>query len=305
MIYAYFNDCLPRGLAVKAYSMALENTARGFKRLCDNFSGCDDALGGVITNSEMSRYALDGNAVTLEQCIKDIDDRDMRNLLVSWMTNYPETMFFQEEVDDEAILNENYHLTYGADQQNAINLILAKYHGAFLFSLNLHKVLGGNEVKVQGESENVPVNNLYGNEDENVAFITQFVNEAYRRTLSTHRQIEPILQNFVKHKVYDAEYSKLSVMEQTSILDTWKVARDKNLLSPFMPDNDVIKKTEGPEKQEKKLGSVFELRVRKPKELRVYFQFVDDTYFLLDIGDETHQSIDIKNAFAKANSLRK
>jgi hypothetical protein len=43
------------------------------------------------------------------------------------------------------------------------------------------------------------------------------------------------------------------------------------LLSPFKPDNNVIKKTEGPEKQEKLIGPVYELRVRKPREIRVYF----------------------------------
>jgi putative component of toxin-antitoxin plasmid stabilization module len=66
----------------------------------------------------------------------------------------------------------------------------------------------------------------------------------------------------------------------------------------------VVKKTEGPVKQESLIGPVYELRVRKPREIRVYFQFVNNTYFLLDIGDKTHQDIDIKNAFSKAKSLR-
>lgn len=304
MTYAYFNDCLPRNLSLQAYAHALEHTARGFKRLRDNLPDGNDVLGGIITNAEMSQYPLDGHAITLRQCITGIDDKDTRTLLTAWMANYPETAFFQKEVDEDAILNGNYHLDFGGDRQDAINLILAKYNDAFLFSLNLDPVLGVNEICVQGDTDNVLVNNLYGDNEANTGFITRIINEAHSCNLDTHRQIEAILQNTVRHGAYDAEYSSLSTVEQTAILERWKTAVEKNLLSPFMPDDNVIRKTEGPQKLEKRLGPVYELRVRKPRELRLYFQYVDATYYLLDIKDKTHQDIDIKNAFAKAKQLR-
>jgi hypothetical protein len=304
MIYAYFNDCLPLNLAVRLYSQALEKIARGFKRLHDNLSDCDNILGGIITNSEKSQYILDGNKLTLEQCIKDIYDRDIRNLLVSWMSNYPENAFFKKSVDDVAILCEEFHMTYGVDKQNAINLILAKQNDAFLISLNLHELLGVNQVNVQGTNQNVLVDNLYGEDDSNVEFITNVVRNTIEKDLDTSQQIEAILKNPIKHKAYDTEYSKLTSVEQKAILETWKDANAKHLLNPFKPDNIVVKKTEGPVKQESLIGPVYELRVRKPREIRVYFQFVNNTYFLLDIGDKTHQDIDIKNAFSKAKSLR-
>ncbi|MCM1372600.1 MAG: hypothetical protein NC113_03030 [Bacteroides sp.] len=304
MIYAYFNDCLPRNLSIQAYANALEQTARGFRHLHANHPQYKNVLGGIITNSEKSMHLLDGNAITLEQCIRKINDKDIRNLLIAWTANYPETSFFQEEVDEEAILNEDYHLNFDDDRQNAINLILAKYNGAFLFSLNLHPILGVNEVSVQGNNNNVLVNNLYGDKKVNTDFIARIIKEAHNRTLDTHLQIESILQNVVKHNAYDSEYSKLSNIEQTAILERWKEASVKKLLNHFMPDDDIIKKTEGPQKQEKRLGPVYELRVRQPRELRIYFQYVEATYYLLDIKDKTHQDIDIKNAFAKARQLR-
>lgn len=305
MIYAYFNDCLPRKQSLQAYAKALEQTAKGFKHLYEKFPKDKGVLGGIITNSEISQHLLDGENITLGQCIKKIYDKDIRNLLIAWTANYPETEFFQENVDDEAILNEDYHLAFDDDKQNAINLILAKCNGAFLFSLNLHKVLSVNEVKVHGNSHDVFVHNLYGNDGNNTDFISKTISEAYNSTLDTQSQIDTIIQHYVKHNAYDIGYSKLSTLEQTAILNTWKEARDKGMLEPFMPDNDTIKKTEGPERMEKQIGPVYELRVRKPRELRVYFQHVNKTYFLLDIQDKTHQSIDIKKAFSKAKLLRK
>lgn len=305
MIYAYFNDCLPRNLTIKTYANALEQTARGLKSLYDKMPEGENIIGGIITNSEISQYLLDGNNISLEHCLKQINDRDLRSLLFSWMTNYPETAFFKEKIDDEAILSEDYHLIFDDDKQNAINLILAKINGAFLLSLNLHKVLGVSSIEVQGNNKNVAVDNLYGKEKENINFIAQVIKSAYKDTLDTQQQIEAILQKFVKHNCYDTEYSKLSNIEQNAILKRWKEAKEKSLLNPFMPDKDVIKKTEGPEKQERNIGPVYELRVRKPRELRVYFQYENGIYYLLDIKDKTHQSLDIKNAFAKANLLKR
>lgn len=305
MIYAYFNDCLPRNCTIKTYANALEQTARGLKSLYDQMPEGENIIGGIITNSEKSLYLLDGKDISLEHCLKQINDRDLRSLLFFWMTNYPETAFFKENIDDEAILLEDYHLIFDDDKQNAINLVLAKINRAFILSLNLHKVLGVNSIEVQGNNKNVAVDNLYGKEKENIDFIAQVIKSACKETLDTQQQIEGILQKFVKHSGYDTEYSKLSNVEQNAILRRWKEAKEKSLLSPFMPDKDVIKKTEGPQKQERNIGPVYELRVRKPRELRVYFQYENGTYYLLDIKDKTHQDLDIKNAFAKANLLRK
>lgn len=305
MIYAYFNDCLPRCLAVQAYANALEQTARGYKRLHQMYGAGSKVLGGIITNSEKSLYTVDGNNISLGHCISQIDDRDIRNLLISWLTNYPETDFFKEETDDDAILAEDYHLTFENDKQNAINLVLAKRNGAFLFTLNLHKTLSVDRIEVHGNSGNELISNLYGNEEKNILYISQIIENVYTKTLGLHKQIENILQKVLTHNVYDAEYSKLSCAEQMAVLTTWKEASDRCLLNPLMPDRNIIKQTAGPERLEKQVGPVYELRVRKPRELRVYFQCVDGTYYLLDIKDKTHQDIDIKNAFAKARFLRR
>lgn len=306
MIYAYFNECLPHNLSLSNYVGALAKTAVGMKILHENYADYENMLGGIITVSEKSQYLLGDNVITLEQCIKEIDDRDMRNLLMSWMVNYPVSAFFTANVDEETILNEDYSITFSdGSKHDALNLVLAKYNGNFLFSLNLDKALGENEIEVNGNSAEVRVANLYGCETSNIDFINNIITSAYRRTLDTDQQIESILQKTIRHSTYDAEYSRLSSTEQNAILDTWKDAESKCLLNPFRPDNDIIKKTEGPEKKEKQYGPVYELRVRKPREIRIYFQYVDDTYYLLDIKDKTHQSIDIKNAFVKAGIIRK
>jgi hypothetical protein len=305
MINAYFNDCLPTGLASYNYSQALEQTARGFKRLRDNLSECSNLLGGIVTNLESSQYIIDGDRLTLGQCISNIYDRELRRLLMYWMSYYPETTFFEDCTGyEDAILNENYYIAYDTPA-NAINLILAKNSGMFLFSLNLGRRLAVDQLEVYGESKNVLVENLYGNEDSNIAFITNFLQNEYNKTLDTYSQIDKILKHTVKHSAYDSEYSKLSDIEQTAILNRWKEAEGRKLLNPFMPNDDVIKKTNGPAKDEKHVGPIYELRVRQPRELRVYFQLVDGVYYLLNIGDKTNQDMDIKSSFAKAKTLRK
>ena len=47
MIYAYFNDCLPRNCTIKTYANALEQTARGLKSLYDQIPEGENIIGGT------------------------------------------------------------------------------------------------------------------------------------------------------------------------------------------------------------------------------------------------------------------
>lgn len=44
-------------------------------------------------------------------------------------------------------------------------------------------------------------------------------------------------------------------------------------------DNDIFRHTKGYDKKEKTYGAVYELRIRQPKEIHIYFQYVDNTYY--------------------------
>ena len=52
-------------------------------------------------------------------------------------------------------------------------------------------------------------------------------------------------------------------------------------------------------------GAVYELRVREPKEIRIYFQFVDNEYHVLSMGWKgIDQNADIGQAFERIRQLR-
>lgn len=78
-----------------------------------------------------------------------------------------------------------------------------------------------------------------------------------------------------------------------------------NLLD-FKVDNDIIRHTSGYDKKEKAYGVIYELRIREPKEICIYFQYIDEVYYVLSMGWKgTDQNADIGQAFERIKQIRK
>ena len=188
----------------------------------------------------------------------------------------------------------------------ATNLAIAHYNGIFLFTLGINDDLRKNELTLIGSGDkSLSVCNLYSQQPENIAFVEQFIADAENSSLSITGQIDKLLDGRVKRtNAYFQAFNKLGEANQNAILERLKRAKELNLLD-FKVDDDIFKHTSGFDKKEKFYGPVYELRVREPKEIRIYFQYVENMYYVLSMGGKgTDQNTDIAQAFERIKQIR-
>lgn len=301
-MYSYFNECLPRNQVVEQYALALQDTALAYASLKKQHTN----LEGIVTTVDWNSILMSDEGIFLEDCIKKIQNQSVRNLLCSWLKNYPVRDYLDETINEDDLIEQSYSLSIEGTDYPATNLAIAYYNGIFLFTLGIHEDLRKNELTLVGSGDkSLSVCNLYSQLPENVAFVEHFIIDAEDSTLSITEQIDKLLDGRVKRtNAYCQAFSKLGEANQQAILDRLKRAKELNLLD-FKVDNDIFRHTSGFDKKEKYYGPVYELRVREPKEIRIYFQYVDNIYCVLSIGGKgTDQNADIAQAFDRIKRIR-
>lgn len=301
-MYSYFNECLPRNQVVEQYALALQDTALAYASLKKQHTN----LEGIVTTVDWNSILMSNEGISLEDCIKKIQNQSVRNLLCSWLKNYPIRDYLDETINEDDLIEHSYSLSIEGTDNPATNLAIAYYNGIFLFTLGIHEDLRKNELNLVGSGDkSLSICNLYSQQPENVAFVEQFIIDAENSTLSITEQIDKLLDGKVKRtNAYCQAFSKLGEANQQAILDRLKKAKELNLLD-FKVDNDIFRHTSGFDKKEKYYGPVYELRVREPKEIRIYFQYVDKIYCVLSMGGKgTDQNSDIAQAYDRIKQIR-
>lgn len=302
-MYSYFNECLPRDQVVEQYAAALQETAIAYASLKKKHA----SLEGVVSTLDWNSMVMSDAGITLGDCIRKIGDRTVRNLLCSWLVNYPVRDFLDETVNEADLVEQSYTLSIAGTAYPATNLAIAHNNGVFLFTLGVHADLCKNALILVGSGGNtLSVCNLYSNDSANVASVEQFIDEAESTALSIAGQIDHLLGGrVIRTNAYVQSFNKLGTANQQAILDRLKNAKEQNLLD-FKVDNDIFRHTKGYDKKEKTYGAVYELRIREPKEIRIYFQYVDNVYYVLSMGWKgTDQNADIGQAFERIRQIRK
>ncbi len=301
-MYSYFNECLPRDQVVDQYAAALQKSSQSYASLKKKHP----SLEGIVSFATWSSMMMNEVGITLGDCIRKIGNRTLRNLVCSWLTHYPVRAYLDESINEDDLIEQNYTLTVAGTTYPAMNLGIAHNNGIFLFTLGVHKDLCSNVLTLSGTGgKTLAVNNLYGNKSENVGYIEQFITESENSTLSISEQIDRLFDGRVKRtNSYLQSFGKLGLTNQQAILDRLKEAKSHGLLD-FKVDNDIFRHTVGYDKKEKYYGPVFELRVREPKEIRIYFQFIDNVYYVLSMGWKgTDQNADIGQAYERIKQIR-
>lgn len=301
-MFSYFNECLPQNQVVDQLAVALKETAMAYAYLKNRHP----SLEGIVSTLHWNSIVLNDAGITLGDCIKNISDRSVRNLICSWLVHYPVHAFLDETINEADLVEQSYTVSIAGKDHPATNLAIACNNGTFLFTLGIHSDLRKNELTLVGEGDKtLPVCNLFSNEQANVASVEQFINEAENSSLSITEQIDCLLEGRVRRtNAYIRTFNKQGTAIQQAILDRLKSAKDNNLLD-FTVDNDIFRRTIGYDKKEKTYGAVYELRIREPKEIRIYFQYVDKTYYVLSMGWKgTDQNADIGQAFERIKQIR-
>lgn len=302
-MYSYFNECLPRNRVVEQYALALQETALSYSLLKQRHK----ILGGIVSSVDLNSMLMSDDGITLGDCIRKIERQSVRNLICSWLSHYPVRKYLDETINEDDIIDHSYSLSVAGTEYPATNLAIAHYNGIFLFTLGIHDDLRNNELTLIGaNNKSLSVCNLYSRLPENVAFVERFVIDAENSTLSITEQIDRLLGGRVKRtNAYIQAFSKLGEANQQAILARIKKAKDLNLID-FMVDDDIFRHTSGFDKKEKFYGPVYELRIRAPKEIRIYFQYEDNMYYVLSMGDKgSDQNADIAQAFERIKQIRK
>ncbi len=301
-MYSYFNECLPRNLVVEQYASALQNTATAYASLIKKYP----FLEGVVTTVEWNSVMLNEAGVSLSDCMAKIENRSVRTLICSWFVNYPVRQYFDESIREDELIEQSYTLSVAGDVFPATNLAIAHNNGTFLFTLGVNADLCKNELFLIGVGgQPLSVYNLYSNDNKNIAFIEQFLSDVEASGLSISNQIDKLFNGrVVRTNAYKQSFDKLGIANQQAILDRLKRAQDLGLID-FKVDNDIFRHTSGYDKKEKRYGPVYELRVREPKEIRIYFQYIDNQYYVLSMGGKgTNQNADIGQAFERIKQIR-
>ncbi len=100
---------------------------------------------------------------------------------------------------------------------------------------------------------------------------------------------------------FEKEFVNLRPESQTAILEDFQYAKSRGLRTPYYPDTNLVKDVS----PSGSACKVYELRVSRPVELRVYFNEHNGVVHLasIDLKSNADQSADIKAAYAVLKSL--
>lgn len=292
----YFNDCVTAGnLSLNNLVQSLMNTIREYDSLIKMKIGVEN---GIILEKEAEKNIICGES--LKSIIISIPDeeREIRTLAYSYFTKYPIQYYLKSDNVDEDLLKEEF--CFGA--LDATNLAIARYYNCFLFSLLSHPTIKNNSIQIIGRNSTIDIDNLYG-EVSNTHYIETQIRKINASSLSLFEQLKLEL-NF---PAYTSSFEKAFLSEsedvQKSIIEMFSYAKKRGLSTPYFPDTKIIADVT-PDNNNKKSAKIYELRVYRPKALRIYFYehkgavYVSKLGYKADYKEENSnaQSKDIKKA---------
>lgn len=192
-------------------------------------------------------------------------------------------------------MNCQYQVIHETITLDATNLAIVAKNNGFLFSVSLVKSLEVDTIPVQSITtpETLELVNLYG-ATSNTEFVLSHLNEADALTLDKLEQLRLILGTGIFHTAFEKSFNTLSTVEQDSILERFKRAKARTLMTPFSADGDFVKDVSPLNSKLK----VYELRIFSPTALRVYFHEGNDKVYVSSVEHKSNadQNSDITRA---------
>ncbi len=271
MTFFYSNDCLPRNTDSHLLVTCLQTTLNEYNEVKKDFP---NEVDGVITEKEPHNTILNEAGYTLGQCINDLEPKS-RRLAYSIFNKYPIENIFSI-VDDLKLLEEDYSLTIGADKLSAINLVIANENEGVLFTLSVHNNLKQNQLVISGTTESIQIINLFGH-TPNTDFIKNEIGTNVQSKLGNFERLLAIIGNNDHSDRFKKGFNNATKTVQESIIEHFKVAKDRKGATDFYADDELIKDVT-PEKELK--IKVYELRIFSPVGYRVYFYETEKKVYL-------------------------
>lgn len=291
----YFNDCIPKCDNPVLFSEKLSLVVKQFSELLNKNINIER---GIVTHKQPSQCSH-GDGFSLKDTIELINDKSIRNFAYSLFTKFPIGLPYFDDRDDSFIYDV-YECQVGGESFDGINLAIVARNSGYLFTVPVHKELESNEIQVlvKGSNEILRLPNLFG-EINNAEVIENLIKERNLTKLAKLDQLVEILGAKLS-KVFEKDFSSLDDSSQGEIIDHFLAAKKRGMVSFYSADGDLIKDVT----PTKNKCSVFELRVRKGRELRVYFNETGEKTFLASIGYKNNNQQD-QNIIQAHNILYK
>jgi hypothetical protein len=289
----YFNECLPANEDLHRFVGLLSATILEFDRLK---KACASIAPMVITEKLPDNTTVCGR-YSLADALRNIESKDLRTIAFSvFDKSYPINAHFNEEEDlIEEILHHEYKLIHGKEVLDATNLAIVAKNNGLLFSVSLNGSLAANNIRLQSKFQDTTLSlvNLYG-EEFNTAFVSKHILDIDAQSSTKLEQLRHTLGPHRFNNTFEKGFISLSLGEQQSIITHFERAKARNLITQFHPDTSLIKDVTP---YNGKLN-VYELKIKSPTSLRVYFHEQDNKIFIANVEHKSNadQNSDIVKA---------
>jgi hypothetical protein len=259
-----FNDCIPNTASEHSLTQCLVETLKEYNEVKKEYP---EDVDGIVTSVSINDFILNAQLnYNLATCVSAMPDKDLRTLAYRIFTKHPIENYYAE-IDEEDLLRKDYTITIAGTNHTAINPVIVSVNNGVLFTLGLHQDLRKDVLQASSKANaTVDINNLFGHA-VNTTFIKALIKQSLTDKLENFEKLLAIIGTNSYSPRFKKSFDGLSSQVQQSILEHFEAAKNRNGITPFFSDNDLVKDVSP-------IGiafRVFELRVFKPVPFRVYF----------------------------------
>lgn len=259
-----FNDCIPNTASEHSLTQCLVETLKEYNEVKKEYP---DEVDGIVTSVSLNDFILNAQSnYNLASCVSEMCDKDLRTIAYRVFTKHPIEKHYAV-INEEDLLEKDYTITIDGTSHTAFNPIIVSVNNGVLFSLGLHQDLRKDVLKATSNANaTVDINNLFGL-DVNTTYIKEIIKKSTTDKLQNFDKLLAIIGNNSYSPRFKKSFDGLSSQVQQSILEHFEAAKNRNGVTPFFSDNDLVKDVS----QEGIKFRVFELRIFNPVPFRVYF----------------------------------
>lgn len=220
-------------------------------------------IDGVITEKIPEQVKL-LDEYTLRNCILGIEDKDLKKFALSLFRKYPFENF--SDYNEESLESECFFEF--EEQKISIKWYWAiiSFNDGVLFSLASHTILENELLSFTcNNNKKNTVLNLYGKQ-ENTNKVLEVLKEKIFSNLDNFDKLISLFKNCKFSDDFKSNFESESFSFQITIIEHFKKAIGRNLITPLQPDGNLIKDVSIDKTK------VSELRIFSPKAYRIYFQ---------------------------------
>jgi hypothetical protein len=261
----YFNDCLPLNCSKQQIISCLNDTLLEYQKLKTKYN---NDIKGVISSKYANEIILNNAAQFSLWDSMNALPREMKKYAFTVFTKYPIESYSEISNEDDLIEN-NYYIEIGGTKHNAFHIKIAQENDGILFSLALHEQICKDDITIY-DKDNVPFNilNLYG-KNANTSYISrQIQGQNIDKADNWDKLLFMIDKNVHYGERFKKGFDKKSADIQKAIINHFSKAKQRNGITPFYADKNLIKDVTPNGEMEIK---VYELRIFKPVAYRIYF----------------------------------